>query len=241
VIHKKRVLVLTGMTDNVDVVLNEPVKMTPVYDATLSSKERYARRHSYDFMSLRSFGNDSEGLLGDEITDETTIRGTGFLRVLRAFQMLNFYDYVMWIDGDSLITNDNYTIEDFEMGDKVFCASYDWEWKRSFSTGNFIMQKNEHTQILMQHFFAIARNKNCPHEQAALNYIHRAKETSHLFKVHEHRYLGAIPSNEIHLECCNTDRTVLYPWNSDCFLVHLTGLDNQSRMNILNTHFKSYM
>lgn len=235
---KKRVLVLTGMTDDVDVVLNEPVKMSTVYNATLPSKERYARKHGYDFMSLRSFGSDETGIFRGQVKDETVIKGTYFLRALRTFQMLAFYDFVMWIDGDSLITNDNYTIEDFGMVDEVVCASYDWEWKKTFSTGNFIVQKNKNTQSLLEQFFTLASNYDFPHEQAVLNHIHRSNSSmSHLFKVHEHRYLGAIPSKEIHRECCNAERTVLYPWTSDCFLIHLTGLDNQSRMNILNKYF----
>jgi hypothetical protein len=244
-LDKPRVLVLTGMTDNTDVVLNEPVKMTPVYNATLASKEMYARSHGYDFMSLRSFGTDEHNLLGhveNKVVDETTIRGTGLLRVLRTFQMVNFYDYVMWIDGDSLITNKNYSIEDFGMtDDEVFCASYDWEWDKSFSTGNFIIKNNKRFNEFANIFCALAKNYNFPHEQAILNYMSKINSIGCLFRILEHKYLGAAPSTEMYFELCNVNRKVPHPWNSDSFLIHLTGVCNQSRLNILETHFKSFI
>ena len=101
----KRVLVLTGTTD----ILRQPNEtdntMEEVFDLTLPSKQRYVKKYGYDLLSLRSFGKDRQ--------NRFTESDIGFLRVLRAFELLENYDIVMWIDADSIITNHNFSIDDF--------------------------------------------------------------------------------------------------------------------------------
>lgn len=55
----KRTLIITGTTDfgrNPDSTDNT---MEEVFDLTLPSKEKYAQKHGYDFLAMRSFGNKS--------------------------------------------------------------------------------------------------------------------------------------------------------------------------------------
>ena len=60
-----RVLLITGTTD---IVRNpEDLSMTEVFDLTLPSKQRYAKKHGYDLLSLRSFGEDKNKVFNKEI------------------------------------------------------------------------------------------------------------------------------------------------------------------------------
>ena len=140
-----RVLLITGTTD---IVRNpEDLSMTEVFDLTLPSKQRYAKKHGYDLLSLRSFGEDKNKVFGS--------KKIGFLRVVCCFEMLQYYDTVMWIDADAIITNHNYKIEDFINGDPTLTVSWDWDGKNTFSTGNFILRNTEKTKELFNMFLRV--------------------------------------------------------------------------------------
>ena len=106
----KRVLVMTGVSD-IDCIrdIRDPHRTDNTYadlnDLTLNSKERYARKHGYDFLSVRSFGADHLARFD--------VSQIGHMRAYRAFRLLKEYDIVMWIDADSVVTCDDYKIEDF--------------------------------------------------------------------------------------------------------------------------------
>jgi len=138
-------------------------------------------------LALRSFGSDKKYGLKD--TD------IGYLRALRAFEMLEYYDAVMWIDADAIITNPEIKIEDFLKDyNCVFYASYDWMHLATFSTGNFILQNTPITQEFFQIYLAI-----CPHttsEQMAFNMMMGTQMRNHI-KVLEHRYLGGVPADNM--------------------------------------------
>ena len=154
----KRVLLLTGTTD----ILRSPNEtdntMEEVFDLTLPSKQRYAKKYGYDLLSLRSFGSDKQNIFKD--------KHLGFLRALRAFEMLEHYNIVMWIDADSIITNDNFSINDFQIDENhSFYASWDWNnVGHSFSTGNFIIHKTKNTNnrcfIVLKHILYYSGRSN---------------------------------------------------------------------------------
>ena len=70
--------------------------MYDVLDLTIPSKQKYAAKHGYDFMSVRSFPGDAECGLEE--------RHIGFQRTVLAFKLLRHYESVMWVDADSVIT-----------------------------------------------------------------------------------------------------------------------------------------
>lgn len=232
----RRVLVVSGATDSERDPNSNDATMQEVFDLTLASKQRYAKKHGYDFLSIRSFGEDQSGVIprtkyGPHI---------GFIRVVRVFELLNAYDTVMWIDADSIVTNDNYKIEDFGVDDHhSFYASYDWEWKMSFSTGNFIVNKTKHTNYLINEFYRVC--KNYESEQATLNDIFRRTNLNVLFRILDHKYLGAIPSIDICKDFWGNRSGIPWPWTKECFLVHLTGLANSTRIDIANRHYNEYL
>lgn len=236
----KRVLILTGTSEILRTSEETDNTIEEVFDITFSSKQRYAKKHGYDLLALRSFGSDS-----NKIFDDIEL---GFLRELRTFEMLSHYDIVMWIDADSIITNDNYSINDFQLDeDHCFYASWDWNGKYTFSTGNFIIQKCNSTNDMFNKFLQVGKHVKDTNqwgwEQTTMNIIYRQTDLGNHIKVMDHKYLGAIPGIEIYPETSwSKDRMPpRFPWNEDAFLCHVTGLKNATRLDILKTHFSKYL
>lgn len=215
-----KTLILTGSDE----------KMLKVLDLTLSSKQEYCKKHNYDFLSLRSFAADPQC--------NFTLAHIGFIRAVMAFKQLRYYDNVMWIDADSIITNIDYKIEDFILNDACFIASYDWAHFNSFSTGNFIIRKTDKTQNLFNRFLDVSRYRlnDIMQEQGTLNQIYReSNESREFFNILPHKFLGGVP-NVVHDTATwrNDHRGALAdPWTLDCFLAHLTGMTPEERVDIL--------
>lgn len=231
----KRILIISGTTDFGRDKNSSDNTMEEVFEITLQSKIKYAKKHSYDFLAMRSFGNDSLGRYKDS--------DIGFLRALRTFEMLNNYDVVMWIDADSLVTNFEYKIEDFLYPDNyVLYASYDWLGHYSLSGGNFIIQNNDLTKSFLNNYYNFS--KNFKEEQSTLNYIEALQKNYDVnyVKILDHRFLGSIPSIEQYTSRVWGNRPdPPHPWTKNSFLVHLTGIGNKERLEILNTHYSEYL
>lgn len=238
----KRVLILTGTTDvhrgSPGFVPVGDVSMEEIFNITLPSKQRYVKKHGYDLLSMRSFG---------KIDDTFNEFEVGFLRALRAFEMLNYYDVVMWLDADSMITNENYKIEDFQLTDDAcFYVSWDWNGKYTLNTGNFILVKNKNTQDFFTKFFDIAKvviaNKISGSEQTAFNILYQNKIVpSSYYKILDHAYLNSVLSKEQLKSNWETRSPVPFPWNENSFLVHMTGLSNRARVELFNEYFNNYI
>ena len=234
----KRVLLLTGTTDMLRTETETDNTMEEVFDLTLPSKLRYVKKHGYDILSMRSFG-------GDKLNRFTEL-DLGFLRVLRAYEMLQWYDAVMWIDADSIITNEDYTIDDFTIDEThSFYASWDWGGRETFSTGNFIITNAEYTKSLFQAFLDVGRQVidggHWGWEQTTLNHIYKNPQLKPSIKVLEHKFLGSIPSRKMFLGIWDGRPEPQFPWSKDSFLVHLTGIPNSDRINVAKTTFIEYL
>lgn len=228
----KRVLVITGTTDILRSESETDATMEEVFDLTLPSKQRYVKKHGYDLMALRSFGADTRNIFSN-----THI---GHLRFIRSIEMINFYDAVMWIDADSLITNLNYKLEDFMDETTTFVASYDWMHTRTFSTGNFIIQKNNINKLYTT-FYDVGQKFNT--EQETLNHIYfmLRNQNTHLMKVLDHKYLGSTPTKQQYAAGWEDRAEPIGPWSEDSFLVHLTGATNTNRIRLLKTLYKDLL
>lgn len=235
---KNRVLLLTGTTDMLRKADETDNTMEEVFDLTLPSKQRYTKKHGYDIMSMRSFGSDKHNRFKD--TD------LGFIRVLRAFEMLEYYDYVMWIDADSIITNENFTINDFQTDNQTcFYASWDWTGKTTFSTGNFIVHKGPNFNNLFDAFLKVSKyvidTNQWGWEQTTMNLIYNRTDLKNDIKILDHHFLGAIPNRELFRGIWNGRPEPRYPWSSDCFLSHITGIPNKNRIDVLKNSFGEYL
>lgn len=236
--ENKRVLVLTGTTDILRSSSETDNTMEEVFDLTLPSKQRYAKKHGYDLLSLRSFGSDKRNIFKDN--------HIGFLRALRTFEMLEHYDIVMWIDADSIITNDNFSINDFQIDENhSFYASWDWNnIGYSFSTGNFIIHKTKNTNNLFNSFLRtgkqIVDNNTWGEEQTTLNFLYNSTHKNDI-KILEHKYLHTIPNKKMFRGIWDGRAETKFPWSEESFLVHLTGVPNKNRIEVAQTTFKDYL
>lgn len=242
----KRVLVMTGGTNawrNVFDPNHEDNTMEEVYNLTLPSKERYASRHGYDFLSVRNFGHDTENKL------MTPHQGSpwgpiGKLRMYRAFRLLSEYDVVVWFDADSVITNPECAIDHFGVNDsQSFYASYAWPWKNSFSTGNFIINKTEKSEVMFKTFYEMS--SHFPDEQSAMNamYHQNVMGMKSQMSILNHGLLDAIPSFEMYRSVNTWQNRQIppYPWKKGDFLVHVGGIMNGPRIEIFKTYFAEYL
>lgn len=219
-----KTLILTGSDEN----------MIEVLDLTLPSKQEYCKRHNYDLLSLRSFAADIECNFSS-----THI---GFLRAVMAFRQLRFYDNVMWIDADAIITNMEYKIEDFIQSEACFIASYDWMHYNSFSTGSFIIRKTNDTQKLFNRFITVSRHRlnDIMQEQGTLNQIYNELDSNKtMFSILPHKFLNSVPEFLVDTGTWRNDNNrsgIIYPWTPDSFLAHLTGLSTSERVDILTSN-----
>lgn len=198
------------------------------------SKQQYASMHGYDFLSVHTFFEDKECGFNDY--------HIGFLRATKAFKMLRFYDNVMWLDADAVVTNFNYKIQDFIKQDESFIASYDWMHYSSFSTGNFIVRKTKDTERLFGTFLNFSKNwiNNVMSEQGTLNQIYASfTEFKHMFNILPHKFLNSVPSFMIETKTWKDDNNrsgIVEPWNEESFLAHFTGASTSERIEIIQSN-----
>lgn len=233
----KSTLLITGTTDFLRSPTETDNTCEEVFELTLPSKQRYTKKHGYDLLTLRSFGEDTNNIF--------LPNHLGFLRVLHCFKMLKYYDTVMWIDADAILTNLNYKIENFTDNNSSLCVSWDWNGKQSFSTGNFILKNTNETEELYQAFLSIGdfvvKNKHWGEEQTTFNLIYNNTELKNTIKILDHNYLNSVPSKSTLGEVWSTRPEIPYPWNEDCFLAHITGIPNNNRIEILNRVFNKFL
>lgn len=243
----KKVLLITGTTDIIRPQGSNDATHEELFELTLPSKQRYAKKHGYDLLTMRSFGDSSPYGFTEDNVPFPYNKQIGFLRAVVAFEMLFTYETVFWIDSDSIITNYNYDLTTFGINsDKTLYASYDWEWKNSFSTGNFILHRTPMWKELFQLFLSLGSNQFLKHpaqEQATLNFIHKQTNMSKTIQVLEHKYLNAVPTE---LESTKTWITsnrpkINWPWDKNCFLAHIGGLTNNERIEIIKNNFSQYI
>jgi len=234
----KSVLILTG-TSNIKRTPEEiDNTMEEVFDLTLLSKQKYAKKHGYDLLTMRSFWPDKNKIFDD--------KQIGFLRVLCAFDMLSNYDVVMWVDADAIITNQELKIQDFQLDEEhSLYVSYDWAGMSSFSTGNFILQKTKYIEDLYKTFVGIGKQvyegNHWGEEQTTFNHIYKATPLKNTIKILEHNYLNAVPIQVMESEFWANRQPVRWPWNESSFLAHITAVSNKHRIHILETAFDRYI
>jgi hypothetical protein len=231
-----RTLVVTGCEEG----------MRNVLDLTIPSKQKWCRSYGYDFLVKRNW---PEKLEYNFKSDTVHI---GFLRVVACFEQLRYYDNVMWLDGDSIITNQQYKIEDFIDDEHCFFASYNWMVPESpsgqFTTGNFIIKRTPSTDIesLYNAFLQISQNflNNICVELATFNLIYSNPNFYRMFKVLPHKYLNSCPEQLIKTQTWINDNNrtgIVAPWNEEAFLAHLTGCSTTERCELLETYFAKYL
>jgi hypothetical protein len=237
---KKRILIMSGASDSEN-KKDDEYNFYNLLNLTLKSKIDYANKHNYDLMIIRDFGVDYKNKL------QRTDSNIGFLRALRVFEEIENYDTIMWVDGDSIITNPEYKIEDFQIDENTtFYASWDWmhtspyisaNYVHYFSLGNFIINKTKFLENFIKVFYDHA--KFFPEEQFTINTLYHYTDLKNTIKILDHKFLGAVP---IQIEkIWNDHKKLINPWDEQCFLAHFTGIPNKDRINIIKQDFSKYI
>jgi len=241
----KKVLIITGYKNTTGANNSNDVSHEEMFELTLPSKQKYAKKHGYDLLTMRSFGDSFPYGFKNDTTEMS--RYIGFLRAVVAFEMLFTYETVFWIDADSIITNNDYDLNTFGVNSKkTFYASYDWEWKNSFSTGNFILHRTPLWRDFFELFLKLATENFSNHsaqEQATLNFMHRNTKMSETIQVLEHKYLGGVPKvlENTNSWISSSRAKINWPWDESCFLAHFTGLTNNERIETIKNNFSQYI
>jgi hypothetical protein len=235
-----RTLIITGSTPD----------MFPVLDLTLASKQTYAGKHGYDFLVKRKWEGSSKyhfkqyenHLLGYH---KPGLGILGFMRVVICFEQLRDYDVVMWLDGDSVVTNSEITVEEMIREDGVFYASTDWSTgSKSFSTGNFIVKRHKQTNFVFEKFLEYSK-PNIGHvlqEQITLNqlYMSHIPDIKNILRVLPRRYLNSVPRVQEKMNTWRLREKIEEPWTPECFIAHLTGLTSEERIEIISGNHLNY-
>jgi hypothetical protein len=220
--------------------------MWNVLDLTLNSKYKWCQRYGYDILVKRTWPAKPK------LNFQQNLTHLGFLRAVVCFEQLRYYDNVMWLDGDSIITNQNYKIEDFINDECCFFASYNWSVEESpngaFTTGNFILKRDSKADIekLYNLFLQVSKHfiDHVLQELITFNTIYSNPAFSSMFKILPHKYLNACPEILKETKTWSNDKNrgnIVGPWNPECFLAHLTGCTTEERFEILKKHFDSYL
>lgn len=238
--NKQRILILSGAEDQ----QGDNPALIDMFNLTIPSKQRYAQTHGYDLLIIRSFGIDKNNKL--KRSDNNHI---GFLRVMRALELLPYYDAVMWVDGDSIITNNNLSINDFPLDDDhSFYASWDWMQKKPyrkgnythrFSLGNFILKNTNKIDEFSNMFHDYATYFS--EEQHELNTLYETTLLRENIKILDHKFLGGVPQQLETLPSWKNRPKIVEPWNKTHFLAHLTGIYDPERISILKQDFVEYL
>ena len=231
-----RTLVITGGESSIWDALN----------LTLPSKFKWCQKYGYDILVKRTWPAKPE------FNFEEGLKHVGFLRVVACFEQLKYYDNVMWLDADSIITNQEYKIEEFIDDQHCFFASYNWMvpegTNKEFTTGNFIIKRTPFPEIEQLYNLFIQTSKyfldHICVELATLNTIYNTTLLKSVMKILPHRYLNACPDCLIQTQTWKNDNNrtgIVSPWNEDCFLAHLTGCSNVEREEVFKKYFKKYL
>jgi hypothetical protein len=235
---KPKVLIVTGCETNGD------TEWQNVFDLSLKSKYNYANIHGYDLYIVKNFPIDPYGIFNK--SEIGFLRTVLTLEINKHSQANKQYDYIFWLDADTIITNPSYNIEYFVDGsthqDNCYYASYDWGSNAKnfglFNNGNWIIKTGDSAHSLYTAFLEIA--KNFPNEQEALNFLHRTKEYNRFFSILEKHFLNSVPNYE-HLVESRNNQTIDTPWQIGHFLCHFSGLSNTQRLYIINKYYKNFI
>lgn len=203
-----KVLVLTGYDDN----------MKELGDICAPSKERYAKRHGYDYECVREY------LPGTHPSWQK-------IRLLK--ERIDKYDTILWLDGDTIVTN-NHALEVPYMVHYVLTASQDWcvrntqadpwQFTMGISMGNFVIYNNEDTHRFLDMIEAkkqYANRGQWEQDSVLANMRESDGFNAHVFRLPTHALNSVLP------ECQLPGIKPHRPWQPGDFLVHLTNIPNR--------------
>jgi hypothetical protein len=156
-----KILIYTGYANG------ERGNFTEWANKTTQNKFEYAEKHGYGFLSERNY--------------EGYDRPISWYKIYKIVKLLNDYDWIVWMDADSLITNFNFKIEDiinkeFERQKTVFLSPKDLPIECSLpelQETNYIISQDNYSPCM-----GIFLIKNCEWSKNFFTKIY--EQTDHL-------------------------------------------------------------
>ncbi len=221
--NKKRIAIVTLFDKN----------YKDLADLSIPNKMSYAAKHGYDFIYF------------DDVIDKSRPPQWGIVKAVEKLLLTNKYDWVWWIDLDSLIMNFEIKLESIidDNYDMVFTSNqYSY-----LSHGSSFYKNSDLTKQFLKDSYDLEK----PYlKNVDVNVFDHAQQSMRLLLLNENHYKQRVKM--IHERVCNsfcttTDPSVLtyYPnWNVDeniyqpgDFLIQFCGRNAATRVN----DFFSYM
>jgi hypothetical protein len=183
------------------------------------SQEMHSNKHGYD-----------------RITDESIYdptRATMWSKIPLIKKYLPDYDYIMWIDGDVLITNQERKIEDFialMAPETMILLAQDFQ---GLNNGVFIIKNCPLALEFLDDVYAKKEYSHVLfHEQSAMDDLRKLPKYSGAVKVIPHQHINILNAYDFRV-----DQHV--HWKPGDFCVHFAGLhDPVIRMNLQNMYWR---
>lgn len=193
---------------------------------SLAIGEQYQKTIQYCILSLHKYCQKHQYPL---ITDQTyNIHDRDYMwsKIPLIRKTLPNYDYIVWIDGDIMIMNDNIKLEkiiDLYLGNRETLLCIDCG--KQINTGFWIIKNSQYCNDLLSIIENLPELAGNFHEQGVFNELYLNKN---LFNLQQKTRI--IPENEQRL--CNA---TIYNYVYGDFLIHFLGirlLENLSRLDV---------
>jgi len=197
---------------------------------TWSNKIEYCRKHNY------------KGILQNQ-----TWNYLGFDKIIFIDNLLssNEYDWILWVDNDTLFTNFNQKIENLidENYHFIICADYGGDVNAGVFLVRNSKQGKEYIKYLKNKMYELAPiNKFLfGEEQTAICATYKDKQFENTIKVIPQKLMNAYPYSGVygHPNGLNDWLGVNGDWQSGDFIIHIPGFGPDLFHERLN-HFKKY-
>ena len=180
--------------------------------ASVANKQQYADRHGYDV------------IVDGDVIDET--RPTSWSKLLAMRKYLPYYDYLFYVDADTLVTNPELKLEDIvDYGyDQILAADRNglncgvWLIRNTPWSLWFLDEMWAQTQLVNPQTFVLFH-----YEQRAMHYLYQSKVWTASVKQPAYQQANTVRARTKVINACVFNS---YPawYRKDDFIVHLAGL-----------------
>jgi glycosyltransferase involved in cell wall biosynthesis len=178
----------------------------------VANKQQYADRHGYDV------------IVDGDVIDET--RPTSWSKLLAMRKYLPYYDYLFYVDADTLVTNPELKLEDIvDYGyDQILAADRNglncgvWLIRNTPWSLWFLDEMWAQTQLVNPQTFVLFH-----YEQRAMHYLYQSKVWTASVKQPAYQQANTVRARTKVINACVFNS---YPawYRKDDFIVHLAGL-----------------
>lgn len=226
-VPEQKVLVVTGYGNQKDID-----DWHLVSNLTFNSKNKWCQKHGYDILHVNFF---------EDVRQKT--EHLGFLRVIKAIDLLqNNYDVVLWLDGDTLVTNQEMTIDNIlQEKQHTLYFSYDWI-PNSFQVSSFAVRNTPFANTVKEYLYDHFEVEN---EQLVLNTAYsQNRDFRREIKVLPHNFLNAMAKEVMETQWWLPPRNPIpeaSQWREGCFLAHFGGISNVDRVSLMKKYYKEFI